>query len=190
MSKNDSKNSTNEGDEEELTVVEGFQVNILDLVTFYNSLTKKITTAGAKTPCSGAIFDAAHVYVKSRNSTELITNFIEKSWRDWEHCPGRDEDTLYKNVKALFPAIPDSHLLSIRQLFDVTDSKGKKIVTQADKDSVWIFIIELIRMAIMYIHSERCWGKKPDGKIGYTKVFFKDISVSKYADLFDVGISK
>ena len=171
MSKNDSKNSTNEGDEEELTVVEGFQVNILDLVTFYNSLTKKITTAGAKTPCSGAIFDAAHVYVKSRNSTELITT---------------RKDPILVQLGFELRDLSEKE----NKEFNQTGVRVLKIVTQADKDSVWIFIIELIRMAIMYIHSERCWGKKPDGKIGYTKVFFKDISVSKYADLFDVGISK
>lgn len=188
MPSEDKKNTTEEDDD--LTVVESFQVNLLDLITFFSALATKINKAGATSPCSPIILDAGNTYIKSRNPVELMTNFIDKSWKDWRLCNTRNEDILFKNVKALFPVIPDSNLLTIRQMFDVSDSKGKKIVTDQDKKDIWEFVIELIRMAIMYVHSERCWGKKPDGKYGYTKVFFKDISVSSYAETFDVELSK
>jgi len=187
MSSEDKKSTEEDND---LTVVESFQVNLLDLITFFGSLATKINNTGAKSPCSPIILDAGNTYIKSRNPTELITNFVDKSWKDWELCPTRDEDTLFKNVKALFPAIPDANLLTIRQMFDTLDPKGKKIVTEQDKKDIWEFVIELIRMAITYVHSERCWGKKPDGKYGYTKVFFKDISLSSFAEKFDVELSK
>ena len=179
-----------DGKDEDISLAECFQNNILDLVKFYKSLTLKITAAGATTPCSSTILDVAHIYIKSRNGTELIVNFIDKSWRDWDLFPSKNEDCLYKNIKALFPAIPDDHLLNIRQIFDVSDSKGKKIVSENDKKVIWDFVLELIRMSVLYVHSERCWGRKAEGKMGYTKVFFKEISISKYGELFDVELNK
>jgi len=188
MSTKKTKNTTE--DDNDLDIVEAFQVNLLDLVTYFNSLTVKINSAGVKSPCSSDTLKFGHVYIKSRNPRELITIFITETWKNWELCSTKDEDILFKNVKALFPGIPDDNLLTVRQLFDVVDSKGKKIVTEENKEDIWGFITELIRMGIIYIHSERCWGKKSDGKLGYTKVFFKDISISKYATLFNVEISK
>lgn len=177
-------------DESEPTLPEGFQVNILDLVNLYISFIDKILDQGVESPCKKSFLEIAHTYVKSRDPDELITNFIEKSNKDWELCSTKDEKTLFANIKALFPGIPDGSLSSVAAIFTTRDKKGKLIVTEMDKKIVWEYVTEFIRSGILYIHKQRAWGMKPNSKMGYTKVYFSDISVKTYAEMFDVGLSK
>lgn len=177
-----------EDKEAETTLEEGFQVNMLDLINLFDSLVIKIEKQKVAPPCSRAILGIGHSYIKSRDPNELMTSFITKSQKSWDKYNTRDMKILFENIKALFPGIPDANLASIADIFSVKNSKGQVIVSEEEKESVWVYIGEFIRMAILYIHNQRSWGMKPDGKIGYRKVFFKGISVKTYADLFNVKI--
>src|SRR5258706_1732911 len=73
-----------ENENKELTVAEGFQVNILDLVNLCINIVSNIIKAGVEPPCSVSILRIAHDYVKARNPDQIITNFIDKSHEAWK----------------------------------------------------------------------------------------------------------
>jgi hypothetical protein len=201
-SKDETKGST-ESKDLQTTLEEEFQVNILDLIVLYKSLVERIVEKGGKAPCPVSFFEVGHTFVESLNKDKLIYDFVDKSNTSWHKCLRGDEsklskeekkraeedreEALFANISVLFP-VGAEQLSSVKKIFTATDKKGALIITPEDKDSIWSYVKELIRMAILYVHNKRCRGKLPDGKIGYTKKFFPGISVKTFAEKFDVSL--
>ena len=185
---NDKKESKEE--ETELSLEEGFQVNILDLIAVFASFAKKITDKGVKSPVYMSMFSVAETYIKSQKSDKLIYDFIESSNKSWSKYDSKDEAILFSNVKSLFPAIPQAGIDSLIAMLSIRDNKNRSIITDEDKKSIWEYVLEFIRMSVLYIHEQRCWGDKQGGGRGYTKVFFKEIKVSEYATMFKVALNR
>lgn len=178
-----------EGENKELTVAEGFQVNILDLVNLCMNIVSNIIKAGVEPPCSVDILRLAHDYVKARNPDQIVTNFIDKSHEAWKDFDKKEEKMLFDNIHALFPGIPQSQLTSVTKIFTVRDKKGELVITPKDKAAIWEFVEGFIGLSIYYIHQNRVPVATEEGKFRYTKVFYKQIKVSEFAAKFKIDLA-
>ena len=173
----------------ELTVAEGFQVNILDLVNLCINIVSNIIKAGVEPPCSVDILRLAHDYIKARNPDQIVTNFIDKSHEAWKDFDKKEEKLLFDNIHALFPGIPQSQVTKVTEIFNVKDKKGELVITDKDKAAIWDFVEGFIGLSIYYIHQNREPILSENGKIKYTKVFYKQIKVSEYAAKFKIDLT-
>lgn len=190
MSQVNSENEDNEEEEnKELSVAEGFQVNITDLINLCMNIVSNIIKAGVQPPCSLEILRLSHDYIKGRNPDQIVTNFIDKSFEAWKDFDKKEEKILFDNIHALFPGIPQSQLTSVTQIFTIRNRQGELIITDADKKAIWDFVEGFIGLSIYYIHQNREPVSTGNGKFKYTKVFYKHIKVSEYASKFKIDLA-
>lgn len=184
----ESQGEKKEGNGKELTVAEGFQVNILDLLNLCINIVNNIIKAGIEPPCSVAILNIAYDYIKARDPDSIITSFIDSSSQAWDLFHTKDEKVLFSNIHALFPGIPAAQLDSVTKIFSMKDKKGQPIVTESDREAIWDFVEGFIGLSIYYIHQNRAPVPKEGGGIRYTKVFYKAIKVGEYASKFKIDL--
>lgn len=186
--KSQSKENCDSKEGEELSISNAFSSNLLDFIDMCISIIERIEKQGYELVCGSKILSFAHTFVEMQNSDRVIRSFINRSNKDWNTCVDRDEDKLLPNIKALFSGIPDQYVDSILEAFALKDSKDNFLITGEDRSNIWDYIIEFVKLAILYIHEQRYWGILPEGRQGYSKVYQKDISVKKYAKMFKVDL--
>jgi len=187
------QNNTDDNQEEELSIADGFVINLLDFINVCIDVLKRIEGQGVQLKFGSKLIVVAYDYIKAQKSEIVIRKFIDRSHANWHTCIGRKKEELMPNIKSLFLGIKEEYVDSMMEIFSIKHG-GKPVVTDEDEATMWDYIFEFIKLAILYVHEQRCWGMLPpktegdEAKPGYSKVYQKDIKVKSTAEMFNVAL--
>lgn len=167
---------------------DGFKSNVVGLCELCVDIVKALEEKGIKSEFGSGTIKMAIVFVKMLNSRDVISTFIENSNEKWEEFSKKDDVTLTANLKTLFKGLPENCIEAILVALTNTDSDGNPLITKDNREEIWDYLTELVKISIIYIHENRVWGILPSGKNGYSKKFMSGISVKKNAAFFDMKI--
>lgn len=174
---------------------ERFKKNVLLLISLLKDIVKDCWDKGYR-KLNPIMVDIVMNFAENYDDDTLIGEYIIRTHEKWETVKHRKEDNLIHHINEIVRSIAkdkfDKYLIIIEELTSMTDSGGKKIVTQEDREAIWKVIDSLVKISINHIHKKR--GPKvkivTDGpnKPIYTVNYLQEIPLMKYVKTWSVEL--
>lgn len=168
---------------------ERFSRNIIDVVRVIKELITICYSEG-KTLIKPSLITLAQAALESYDKNALIENFISFSFKFWDQILNKEDRFFIDNSESIFAGLPVNHVNAFRELFEVKED-GKCIITDDEKNCVFLYFISFVKISLHYIHKKRepVIVIKNDKKIKLWKNKYKsEIRLVHYAKLFDVNL--
>ncbi len=119
-------------------------------------------------------------------SNNLI-KFIEKTNEHWKYVAEKDEKHFATYLPEIVTDIPADYVKEFCKLL-IGTKNGKPMIPDDDKEVFFENGAELIKISLKYIYIKRN-PKKVGTKIEYQDNYFKDISLTKYSEMFKIKLN-
>lgn len=173
---------------------ERFKIVIIDMAQLIRKIVVYVNSKGYKTKLTPQTIDLGTVALNGFSGKKLTHEFVKRSYKIapgcetdtyWDKAREKNEDFLHQNLSILFGELSMDLVQDFSDIMKLKDDKGKYVVVDETRESIWEFLQALIKISIRFVHETR----KPeliDGKKQYTVEYFSEISVSKQVTLWKI----
>lgn len=169
---------------------ERFHNNMIDLGKLLHELISTCYDRGI-TIVNPVLVPMAMTYVEGMEKRKVIENFIERSKHVWDKILQRDESFFAENTQQLFMDLPNDAVKAVATLFTARDKEGKYIISEDDREAIWVFFDSFLKICIKYIHDKREPKVKTDNgvrKLMYRVRYQDKIDLLDYAKRYNLEL--
>ena len=143
-------------DVSETSPEERFHSNVVDLAELVHELVQMVSDRGFQIIAPNLI-QFAVVVLKNSSASKLIRTFIKYSHDHWNEVKRKNESFFDEHAMTIFKDLPvdTKNINAFKQLFTLKDTNNRPVISQDDKEAIWLFFDTLIKISIKYIHSNR-----------------------------------
>jgi hypothetical protein len=164
---------------------ERFKRRLIEFIEFTKSVIVEGTAAGIQTPVSPLIMDLSKAFIEKEDAGKIVTTFTIRSLKSWDRIKSHDVEYIKNAGTSVFDGVPQKSVEDFKSLYDVKRPDGTKLFNETIEAGVWDYFESLVKLAVCYVHKERC----PDPVTKkYTKNFFPDMKVKSEVERW--GITK
>ena len=174
-----------------VTQPEKFVYNLEVLCRVVTEIARDIQKKGYNV-VSPEMISLASEYLKAKDPEKLLQNFIKYSYKHWEKIKKRNENFFGEEASKIFPDLPSSIIELFCKLLYLEDGDNQRVISEEQREEVWIIFESFVKISINYIHQERkpCIKIYEDGreKKRYTMKFFKEIDLEPICELWKIEL--
>lgn len=141
-------------DEQRPSPMERFKANMKSISELICELVEDANNKGCKV-VNITTAKLGVAFLEAYDPTQLIESFIERSHEYWDSILKKDENFFNQNLGTVFSGISSSNSDAFRKLAIAKDGTGRSIISDDDKEDIWIYIRSFVKIAIAYIHDKR-----------------------------------
>lgn len=140
----------------EIPAEERFHENVMGLTDLIYDLVDDVHKRGFQIVNPTLIIICKNILIKY-SKIKIIEAFIKYSHKYWDqiHDKDRCESYITEHAMDIFKELPMNNVNAFKELFEVKDNQGNRIITQEDRDAIRDFFVSFIKIAIDYIHVHR-----------------------------------
>lgn len=100
---------------------------------------------------SPGIIRIAAEWIQGNEPTELLSLFIQHSSDYWDMIMERDTSFFVESADKMFGSSFLGEVKAFKIILTAKDKKGRRILTDEDEDSIWDYLIALVKQSTKYI---------------------------------------
>jgi len=112
-----------------------------------------------KTTIPPIILTGGRKVIEKYDKKSLITMLVAKSEEHWDKIHEKKEDFFINNADKIFAMFGTDKVTIFTTLFTATDTSGKKLVSEQNKENLWRFIHSMVKISIKYCMRVELIGK-------------------------------
>ena len=133
---------------------ERFHDNIVDLTTFLKEIIERCHNLGY-TNIDPKVVEMVRGFLRGYHAEEIIKTFSIKSYEHWPSIKKHDEIFFKNHCNDVFSDLPKEYVDSFRKLFETYKDTGDPVITEEEKNIIWLYFESFVKISIHYIHENR-----------------------------------